>query len=196
MSQIEIFLIAAALSVDACVCSVIYGKNKYSPGQRIRCALELAGSFGLFQFMMPVLGFFGGRALLSLIDQFDHWMAFILLTAVAYGMAKNAVTGESDKQEYAAVPGILTVLSLAVATSIDALAVGLSIGMTGTTIFYIAFVIGIVCFSASFMFFMAGQMVSGFTQLSRILNFAGAAVLFFIGVNVLVSHGVFDGLFA
>ncbi|MGN0908595.1 MAG: manganese efflux pump MntP family protein [Succinivibrio sp.] len=192
MHFIEILLIAAALSCDAMVCCVIYGQKRCTPKVRRRNALLLSISFGAFQFLMPVIGFFGGKALLSAIDQYDHWIAFVLLCAVSFSMVREGLGkdgGEHDDDCY--VVGVGRAMMLAVATSIDALAVGITIAMLDSRIFYIASVIGIVCFLLSVTCFYASSRLSGKIWLERVMNFAGALVLMSIGARVLVEHGVF-----
>lgn len=192
MHFLEILLIAAALSCDAMVCCVIYGQKRCSAEIRRRNALLLSLSFGIFQFLMPVLGFYGGKALLSAIDKYDHWVAFVLLCAVSFSMVREGLGkggGESSDECY--VVGFAKAMMLAVATSIDALAVGITVAMLDNRIFYIASVIGVVCFLLSLGCFYAASRLSGKMWLERVMNFAGAAVLMFIGVRVLIEHGVF-----
>ncbi len=192
MHFIEILLIAVALSCDAMVCCVIYGQKRCSAEIRRRNALLLSLSFGIFQFLMPVIGFYGGRALLSAIDKYDHWVAFVLLFAVSFSMVREGLGkggGEDDGSCY--VVGFARAMMLAVATSIDALAVGITVAMLDSRIFYIASIIGVVCFLLSLGCFYAASRLSGIRWLERTMNFAGAAVLMFIGVRVLVEHGVF-----
>ncbi len=193
MHFIEILLIAAALSCDAMVCCVIYGQKRCNSVIRRRNALLLSVSFGLFQFLMPVVGFFGGKALLSLIQAYDHWVAFVLLCAVSFSMVKEAFAKEGDSgNKDCYIVSITRALMLAVATSIDAFAVGITVAMLDNRIFYIASTIGIVCFALSFLSFYAASKLSGIRWLDKVMNCAGAAVLMFIGIKVLIEHGVFS----
>jgi putative Mn2+ efflux pump MntP len=192
MHFIEILLIAAALSCDAMVCCVIYGQKRCNAAVRRRNALLLSLSFGFFQFMMPVVGFYGGKALLSAIDEYDHWVAFVLLFAVSFSMVKEGLgKGGGNEEDGCYVVSVAKAMMLAVATSIDALAVGITIAMLDSRIFYIASVIGVVCFLLSISCFYASSKLSGIAWLERVMNFAGAAVLMSIAFKVLIEHGVF-----
>jgi putative Mn2+ efflux pump MntP len=189
MTTLEIFITAVALSIDASVCSVIYGKKQTSSESRLRHALSMAFTFGFFQFLMPMIGFKCGESIIGLIDEYDHWLAFILLACVSFNMLKEAIQGESQEARHI---NFFILLSLGIATSIDALAVGFSLGLTSNPrILYSSLVIGLVCFTVSFVSFMAGQQLSKFRKLDRVLNLLGAITLFLIGVNILHEHGVF-----
>lgn len=192
MNIIEILLLSIALSCDAMICSVIYGQRRSSADVRRRNALLFAAFFGAFQFLMPVIGFFGGQALLRLIQNYDHWVAFALLLAVSISMIRECFTHDEEKKDLfkEKIP-VLTVLVLAVATSIDALAVGMSIGMLETRIFYVSTVIGAVCFCLSCMCFYAATPLSRIKSLDKVMNVLGAMVLTGIGIRVLIEHGVF-----
>ncbi len=195
MSLIEILLLAVALSCDAMVCSVIYGQRKYSSGERRRNALMFATAFGAFQFLMPLTGFFGGGALLGLIKNYDHWVAFGLLMAVSFNMIKEGFGKDDDTPDKS--NGLIkpvTVLVLAVATSLDALAVGMSIGTIESRIFFASAVIGIVCFLLSLFSFYAATTLSHIKILDKVMNLLGALVLALIGIKVLIEHGVFASL--
>lgn len=187
----EVLLLALALSCDAVVCSIIYGTKNYSREIRRYNAWLFAVSFGFFQFMMPVVGFFCGQALLTLIQEYDHWVAFFLLSAVSINMLKEAFSKEEEKHEECnGRIKLLTALILAVATSLDALAVGVSLAMIETQIFYISTVIGLTCFALSFASFYGASVLSKWDKLEKIMNVAGAAVLFLIGIKILIEHGI------
>ncbi len=190
MGVAESFFMAVALSVDAFVCSVLYSKCRFAPGLRVKVALLLGSSFGLFQFLMPVAGFFAGVAIVRFISSFDHYIAFALLAFVAFKMAKDAFKPDEEKDVCAKI-SYLAILALAVATSIDALAVGVSVGLLSDAIFISALIIGVTCFCISFAGAMLGQFLSRFAKLNRILNLCGAAVLFGIGVKILIDHHAF-----
>ena len=191
MNTTELLFMAVALSCDAMICSVIYGQRSYNTDERCRQALLFASAFGAFQFFMPVLGAFFGNALLSLIAQFDHWVAFFLLSAVSLNMIKESILGEKDPKERSKI-SLLTVLALAVATSLDALAVGMSIALIEKRIVFVSLVIGTVCFSLSLTCFYAASPLSRIKNLDRVMNLLGALVLELIGIKILFEHGVFS----
>ena len=208
MSWLEVFGIALALSIDAFVCSIISGKRRLTAQARLMTAITVAFAFGLFQFLMPVIGFFAGVVIQKYFAAYDHWVAFILLAGVGLNMLKEAFTGEEEEGEHMcackndqAHPkqkliqiGFFTLLAMAVGTSIDALAVGVSYGLLQGTIFTAAAIIGVVCAICSFNGFFLGQALTRFSRMDPILNVAGALVLIGIGCKILIEHQAFAGL--
>ena len=294
---IETFITALALSIDALVCSVISGKKQMSAQVRLYTGIVIAGAFGFFQFLMPVLGFFAGNTLQEHFASIDHWIAFVLLAGVSVNMLKevwqdyhghghetkdhhqeprnatNSTHAASSQSSNAACPlntmatsstasanttmsfstasstmslntanattrlstasaemsafnqalhnvnqdlhaesscqscanivknapdgktlrkiniGFLTLLAMAVGTSIDALAIGVSYGLLYNSIMLAAILIGVVCFICSFTGFYLGQALSHLHKLDPILNVVGALVLFGIGIKILIEHG-------
>ena len=100
MSWLEVFGIALALSVDAFVCSIISGKRRLTAQARLMTAITVAFAFGLFQFLMPLIGFFAGVVIQKYFAAYDHWVAFILLAGVGLNMLKEAFTGEEEEGEH------------------------------------------------------------------------------------------------
>ena len=239
MGLIEVFITALALSVDAFVCSVISGKKRLESTQRLVTGLTIAGSFGFFQFLMPVIGFVAGITLQKHFASVDHWVAFGLLALVALNMLKEAFFDKDEDKEKAeailkpdpkapccqeclaenrAAPercsaceklgayyahkecnrklqiGFFTLLALAVGTSIDALAVGVSYGLIQNTILLTATIIGVVCALCSLVGFYLGQVLALFTRLDPVLNTVGALVLLGIGTRILLEHQAFTFL--
>ena len=186
MSFFESILTALALSTDAFACAIIYGKS--NSFNRIKYALLIGCSFGLFQFFMPIIGFGAGSSIRSLIDTYDHWLAFFLLIFVSFKMLKDAINPEENRQNRL---DLFTLVSLSIATSLDALAVGMSIGLLQAQILVLATIIGVVCFSTSFIGFLIGQQLSKIKKLESYLNIIAAFVLLGIGFAILYKHGVF-----
>ena len=195
-------IIALALSVDALVCSIITGKTSCNNISRLITGFTVAFSFGLFQFLMPILGFLGGKQLQETLAAFDHWIAFILLSGVGANMLKEAYTSyreqHSDDDDdsggghcnsnHLLQVSLIALLSMAIGTSIDALAVGVSYGLVSDAIMLCASIIGIVCFICSLLGYFLGQVLSTFKAIDPILNLLGAIVLISIGVNILIEH--------
>ncbi len=231
MGLVEVVITALALSVDAFVCSVISGKKRLEPTQRLVTGLTIALAFGFFQFLMPVIGFVAGVTLQKHFAAFDHWVAFGLLALVALNMLKEAFfdgDDDKDKAEQLIKPdpnapccqecmaagrdnsercgactklepdaascqrklqiGFFTLLALAVGTSIDALAVGVSYGLIQDTILLAATIIGVICALCSLVGFYLGQVLALFERLDPVLNTIGALVLLGIGVRILSEH--------
>lgn len=204
MSWSEILVVAFALSVDALVCSIITGKTSCKNSTYITTGLAVAFSFGFFQFFMPLLGFYGGKQLQETLASFDHWVAFLLLAGVGGNMLKEAYqaykedhdtpnqqTKEADIDCHSKgllQISLLALLSMAIGTSIDALAVGVSYGLLSNTILLCATIIGLICLMCSLLGFFLGKVLSSFIKLDPILNLLGALVLIGIGINILIEH--------
>ena len=200
MSISQMLIIALALSVDALVCSIITGKSSCNNISRLITGFTVAFSFGLFQFLMPILGFLGGKQLQETLAAFDHWIAFILLSGVGANMLKEAYTSYREQHSDDDSSGghcnsnhllqvsLIALLSMAIGTSIDALAVGVSYGLVSDAIMLCASIIGIVCFICSLMGYFLGQVLCAFKAIDPILNLLGAIVLISIGVNILIEH--------
>ena len=204
MSVSQMLIIALALSVDALVCSIITGKTSCNNISRLIIGFTVAFSFGLFQFLMPILGFLGGKQLQETLAAFDHWIAFLLLFGVGANMLKEAYSSYLEQQaddedededggcDISTKPllqvSLIALLSMAIGTSIDALAVGVSYGLVSDAIMLCASIIGIVCFICSLLGYFLGQVLSTFKAIDPILNLLGAVVLISIGVNILIEH--------
>lgn len=200
MSLSQMLIIALALSVDALVCSIITGKSSCNNLSRLITGFTVAFSFGLFQFLMPILGFLGGKQLQETLAAFDHWIAFILLSGVGANMLKEAYSSYREQNSDDDSSGghcnsnhllqvsLIALLSMAIGTSIDALAVGVSYGLVSDAIMLCASIIGIVCFICSLLGYFLGQVLSTFKAIDPILNLLGAVVLISIGVNILIEH--------
>ena len=195
MQLLEIFGIAVALSVDAMVVAWCWGAVQ----TKIRAShvLKFSLVFGGFQALMPALGWLAGGALYSFISACDHWVAFALLVFGAASMVKEAFESEADDGECECRPmgediawGKLAML--AVATSLDALAVGFSFAMVSMPIVMPALVIGVVCaILTALAMLAAGYLSEKAARHSNKLSLLGAAVLLLIGLRILSEHGVF-----
>lgn len=150
-----------------------------------RQLFRLAFHFGLFQGLMPIIGWLAGRTVQSLITAYDHWIAFGLLSFVGGKMIFEAFSEEDAKEKTDPTKGVTMVL-LSVATSIDALAVGLSLAVIGVTIWMPALVIGI---TASLMT-VAGMLLGG--KIGSIwgkrVEIFGGLLLIGIGIKILAEH--------
>jgi putative Mn2+ efflux pump MntP len=185
MSFISIFLIALALSMDAFSVATAIGSagRWHSSGAVIR----LATAFGLFQFAMPILGWLLGRTVVSYISDYDHWIAFGLLTIVGIRMIKEYFDREEKERAKDPTKG-WSLLVLSIATSIDALAVGVSLAFFDVNIYYASAVIGIVCFIITAVGMVFGKALSRVLGKKAVL--IGAVVLIAIGIKIVVEHMV------
>lgn len=168
--------------MDAFAVSIANGMTVKS--QRKRAALLTAVFFGGFQMLMPVIGWAIGLSLQSIIEGIDHWIAFGLLAFIGVKMIYEALKNDGEETEKTLKMRML--LTLAVATSIDALMVGLSFAFLQTSILLPVAAIGIVTFSLSFAgFYFGGYLGKTFGHRIEIL---GGLILIAIGIKILVEH--------
>lgn len=188
MDFISLFLIAIGLAADAFAVSVSNGISLRNFTKKH--ALKLAIFFGLFQFIMPVIGFFLGSSVEKYVEKFDHWIAFCLLVVLGVIMiVENIRQSLSSEIIYKEVDEALTykiIIFQAIATSIDALAVGISFAALDKNIWISAVVIGIVAFILSYVGAMSGKKLAGFIQ--KRATFIGGLILIAIGMKILLEH--------
>ena len=183
MNFFEILLIALSMSMDAF--AVCLGAGTQGRTNAPRPIFRLAFHFGLFQFFMPILGWFAGTTILRYISAYDHWVAFCLLAFVGIRMVRSGIDPNSDSQKNDPSRGWTLVL-LAFATSIDALAIGFSLGLMGVTIWYPAVVIGIVTGLVSWLGILLGNRLGA--KFGKRMEIIGGIVLILMGVRILLSH--------
>jgi manganese efflux pump family protein len=183
MDFATLFFIAIGLSMDAFAVSVTEGFSIHE--KKFRGSLRIGLCFGIFQAIMPILGWMAGMKLEKWISAFDHWVAFGLLAFVGIRMIAGSYS-KNDKRAKAKSLGNAELLMLGVATSIDALAVGLSFGFLKVAIVGSALFIGLVTFSLSFVGVLLGRKIGDHAQghLKRI----GGVILIAIGLKILAEH--------
>jgi putative Mn2+ efflux pump MntP len=180
---VEIFLIAVGLAMDAFAVSLVAGTLKKVRDPR--AVFRLSFHFGLFQFLMPLIGWYAGVKIVDLIHAFDHWIAFGLLAFVG---GRMIITGFSSREEsFNGDPSRgYTLIALSVATSIDALAVGLSLGVVRLSIWYPAVVIGLVAAVFSLVGIGLGRKLGA--AFGKRMEIIGGIILIAIGLRILFSH--------
>ena len=186
MSLIELFLIAVGLSMDAFAVSICKGLSvrKAEP----RHSLIVGAYFGGFQALMPAIGYVLGRQFESLITSVDHWIAFVLLGIIGGNMIREALKGEQEELDDSFT--FRTMLPLAIATSIDALAMGVTFAFLQVQIVPAVLFIGVITFVLSAIGLKVGN-VFGAKYKSRAELFGGV-VLVLMGLKILLEHlGVF-----
>ncbi|MDY2735850.1 manganese efflux pump MntP [Intestinibacter sp.] len=194
MSLINIFLTGFALSMDAFAVSVSKGMTLKNINSKL--AFKIAFFFGFFQGFMPFIGWFLGIKFESYIKSVDHWIALFLLSFIGLKMIFEAVEtetikfkDEAEKQKY--IESINTIdnreiFILSIATSIDALAVGVSFAFLSISIFPVCFSIFAITLSLCFIGVLIGKKLGGvFKNYAQIL---GGIILIFIGLNILNEH--------
>lgn len=186
MVFLDMLLVGAGLSMDAFAASVCKGLQ--SVRINWKQAFATAFSFGLFQAAMPLIGWAAGSAFAHLIEPVDHWIAFVLLSAVGGKMLWDARQQEGECAACADVASfsIRELLALSVATSIDALVVGVSFAMSGTDIWAAAAVIGLTTFALSLAGFVIGNRFGA--RYERAAAVVGGAALILLGLKILVEH--------
>lgn len=184
----ELFLLAVGLSMDAFAVSVCKGlaMKKATLKAEATCGLW----FGGFQALMPTIGFFMGALFADAIEAFDHWVAFALLAIIGINMLKEALEKKDesgDNPEKDADLSVKTMFLMAVATSIDALAVGISLAMVGSVnIWLAAAFIGICTCLLSALGVKIGNVFG--SRYEKKAELAGGVILILLGVKILLEH--------
>ncbi|NLF31681.1 MAG: manganese efflux pump [Planctomycetes bacterium] len=185
MALITMFGIAVALAMDALAVSIAAGIKirRVRHGHVLRAGV----CFGLFQFGMPVIGWFAGKTFARCVCAIDHWIAFALLAALGGKMLYEARGHDPAPTGHAADPTVgWSLLLLSVATSIDALAVGLSLALLGVSIWLVAVIIGVVtCTLSALGILFGGRLGHRFEHAAEAF---GGIILIAIGVRILISH--------
>lgn len=187
MGFIELFVVGAGLSMDAFAASVCKGLCM----RRVvwRQALVIAVLFGGFQALMPIIGWALGASFAGIIEPLDHWVAFVLLTLIGARMLWEAFHEQPEEVDCSTVGPKLDLrelLMLAVATSIDALAVGVTLAFLGVNIALAATVIGITTFAFSLAGVAIGSRFGA--RFERAATIAGGIILILIGTKILLEH--------
>lgn len=188
MTIVNIIFIAVALAMDAFAVAIAVGVGLQcvTPRQRFR----LSWHFGLFQGIMPIIGWYSGNTVRGMIDQYDHWIAFGLLSIIGLNMIKEFFTHEETVCRKNDPTRGRTLIMLSITTSIDALAVGVSMSMLHVTIFFPALIIGLTAAAFTLTGLEIGARFSRQSRLSPLAQLIGGGVLLLIGVNILTEHHV------
>jgi putative Mn2+ efflux pump MntP len=181
---LSIILIAIGLSAD-CFAVALGGGVSNKNHSRIQI-FRVAFMFGLFQAVMPLLGWLAGRTVVEYIADYDHWVAFVLLAIVSGRMLWESLRPERGEEKNVDITRGLLLLTLSIATSIDALAVGLSFAFIKVSIAVAAPTIGVVAFIATAIGFVLGKKAS--KLIGRRAETIGAVILLAIAFRILLSH--------
>ena len=179
----ELLSLAVGLSMDAFAVSICKGLsvNRVRPKHMLICGLY----FGGFQALMPLIGYLLGVNFRSMIASVDHWIAFVLLSLIGANMLRESFSKDKDENVDASF-GVKTMLLMAVATSIDALAVGVTFAFLEVNIVPAVSFIGIT----TFIFSAAGVLIGNIfgAKWKNKAEFAGGAILILIGLKILIEH--------
>lgn len=185
MDIISLLGIAVALSMDAfsvSICKGLATKN-FSLKVALLCGLW----FGLFQALMPIIGYFLGAQFEHFIVHIDHWIAFGLLSVIGINMIREALSDDDEQCDSSCgCTGFKTMLMLAIATSIDALAVGVTFAFLRVDIWTSALIIGLTTFVFSFAGVKIGNIFG--SRYSKTAEIVGGVILIILGVKILVEH--------
>ena len=184
---LHIVAISVALAMDALAVAIAIGVNLKNISRRQ--FFRLAWHFGLFQALMPVIGWSAGLTVRSQIERYDHWVAFGLLAFVATNMIRASFQKKKDERTSKDPTKGITLVILSVATSIDALAVGLGFAVLHVSIWTPALIIGLVagCFTLAGLHL--GSRVGSARRISAYTEVMGGIVLLLIGFKILHDHG-------
>ena len=183
-----LLLLAVGVSMDACAVSICKGlaMKKATLKEGAICGLW----FGGFQALMPLIGFFLGSLFADAIEAIDHWIALVLLVFLGVNMLREAFSKEEECaqcEQSGADLSFKTMLVMAIATSIDALAVGISLSMAGNVnIFTAVALIGVITFFASAMGVQIGSAFG--SKLEKKAQVAGGVILILLGLKILLEH--------
>ena len=184
MGIIELFLLAVGLSMDAFAVSVCKGLAMKKA--TLRSGMICGVWFGGFQALMPLIGFFLGSLFAEAIQAFDHWIAFVLLAVIGINMLREAAEQEETCENDADL-SVKTMLVLAVATSIDALAVGISLAMAGNVNIVTAVIlIGCTTCVLSVIGVKVGNVFG--SRYEKRAEIAGGIILILLGIKILLEH--------
>lgn len=184
MSLFSVFFIGVGLAMDAC--AVSFAKGMCLKDKVLKYAWILALAFGLFQAGMPLLGWWIGQYFEGFITAIDHWIAFVLLGTIGFHMIKEAKEAPDETACHDSEIPLKDVIILAVATSIDALAVGISFAFLQVDILSAVALIGITTFIISFAAVMIGNRFGG--HLGTYAEIIGGIILIAIGLKILIEH--------
>ena len=186
MTILEILLIAIGLAMDAFAVSICKGLSMKK--MNWKKALIVGAYFGIFQALMPIMGYFLGSTFEDLVTHIDHWIAFVLLVAIGGNMLKEAFANNSENCNDNV--DFRTMSILAIATSIDALAVGITFAFLQADIWISATIIGIVTFIISIIGVKIGNRFGN--KYERRAETVGGFILIFMGIKILLEHlGIF-----
>lgn len=180
MTNLDIFILAIALSIDACVVSFSNGLL-FTQNKRIN-SLLLASSVGFFQFIMPLIGGLLAFSISRYVEAFDHWIVFGIFVILGAKFIKDAFK-EDKKDEICCYFCFSYIMLVSVATSIDALAAGASLHFAGVKILIPAIIIGIITFINSLIGFWSGQLFKHFP--SKNLEISGGVILILLAFKTL-----------
>lgn len=184
MTYWELILLSAGLAMDAFAAAICKGACIRRGAYHVN--LKIAASFGIFQAVMPLIGYFLGQQFSAYIEQFDHWVAFGLLALIGGKMIWDVANGNDEEEQTGAPVRFGELMLLSLATSIDALVVGVALAFLNANVFVSVAFIGCITFVIS----LAGTSIGcrfG-TRFESQAQLAGGSVLILLGTKILLEH--------
>ena len=182
MKFIELFLIGVSLAMDAFAVSV--GKGLSVKRVLPRHTLSAGLWFGGFQALMPIIGYFLGSSLAHVVERVDHWIAFGLLALIGLNMIRETLSGDDEGHD--SDFGFRKMFVMAIATSIDALTIGISMAFLNVDIWVAAAIIGVITFALSAAGVSLGNRFGA--KVGSKAGILGGAVLICLGIKILIEH--------
>lgn len=184
MSFITILGLALGLAMDAFAVSIAVGSrlDRIAP----RPLFRLSFHFGLFQFMMPIIGWFVGSQIARYIRHYDHWLAFLLPAYIGIKMIRESRKHDEKRESLTDLTSKWSLIILSVATSIDALAIGFSMALLNVAILFPSVIIGIVAAAMTAVGMVFGRKLGA--RFGKKMEFVGGLILIAIGISIVVGH--------
>lgn len=183
MELLAVIAIAVGLAMDTFAVSIVTGAAYKQ--LHIRHALRMAGFFGGFQAFMPVVGYLAGLSVRQYVSNYDHWIAFGILAAVGLKMIYESFKIKEERNTPNPA-NLAVVLVLAIATSIDALAVGITLSLITNAIAMAVIIIGVITFGLSFAGVYIGKKFGHFFEGG--IEIVGGLVLIALGIKIVIQH--------
>lgn len=180
MNVLEIIILSFAMAIDAFIVSFTYGL--IINAKRFQNALIMAFFFGLFQFLMPLLGWVFTGTVYSYLEKISKWVVFIVFFCLAIKVLKEAF--EKKEEQKICCVGLMCILGLAIATSIDAFGAGVSIRLLNVDIIFPAISIGLITFLLSFVGFNIASFLNKLP--SKSVEIGGSLILFYLAIKSLI----------
>ena len=184
MSIFEIVLISIGLAMDAFGVSI--GKGLTMPVGENGRKVTSAFLFGLFQFLMPLIGWLIGRQFIDVISDWDHWIIFGLLSYLGIAMIREGLSDDDEEDDDKQFLGVWEMVMLSVATSLDAMAVGLTFAFLPINVWEASTMIGVITFAISLVGVYLGKFMGRFV--GKYADIVGGGVLILIGTKILLQH--------
>ncbi len=184
MSLFSICLIGIALSIDSLAASITAGAcaKQISRSQALRAAAIMA----VFQGLMPYIGWLIGSSFKSIVEDYDHWIAFILLAAIGGKLIYDGLSKGKEERTALDINNYLLIVGMALATSIDAMILGIGLGLIEDNIYLILLIIALITFLFSGAGFYLGKQIG--EKINKSIEVFGGLVLIALGVKILFEH--------